>query len=79
MANFIPPANGASQGNYILPKSHKLAFFEGKQIFGQYVAVLALGLGPASHFSGKYKFSGTIMLPKMSKKISVHSVLPVLR
>ena len=29
-ANFIPPANGASQGNYFLPKSHKLAVFEEK-------------------------------------------------
>ena len=28
MANFIPPANGASQGNYFLPKSHKSAVFE---------------------------------------------------
>ena len=26
-ANFIPPANGASQGNYFLPKSHKLAYY----------------------------------------------------
>ena len=25
-----PPANGASQGNYFLPKSHKLAVFEEK-------------------------------------------------
>ena len=24
VANFIPPANGASQANYFLPKSHKL-------------------------------------------------------
>ena len=30
VANFIPPANGASQGNYFLPKSHKLAVFEEK-------------------------------------------------
>ena len=30
MANFIPPANGASQGTYFLPKSHKLAVFEKK-------------------------------------------------
>ena len=31
MANFLPPANGASQGNYFLPKSHKLAVFEEKK------------------------------------------------
>ena len=36
VANFIPPGNGASQGNYFLPKSHKLvngsklAVFEAK-------------------------------------------------
>ena len=30
MANFIPPANGASQGSYNLPKSHKLAVFKEK-------------------------------------------------
>ena len=30
MANFISPVNGASQNNYILPKSHKLAIFEEK-------------------------------------------------
>ena len=43
MANFIPPANGASQGNYFPPKmrfqpktpkfkekGHKLAVFEAK-------------------------------------------------
>ena len=30
MANFIPPANGTSQGNYFLPKSHKLAVLEEK-------------------------------------------------
>ena len=30
MANFIPPANGVSQGNYFLPKSLKLAVFEEK-------------------------------------------------
>ena len=30
MANFIPLANGASQGKYFLPKSHKLAVFEEK-------------------------------------------------
>ena len=28
LTNFIPPANGASQGNYFLPKSHKSAVFE---------------------------------------------------
>ena len=30
VANFIPPANGASQGNYFLPQSYKLAVFEEK-------------------------------------------------
>ena len=30
MANFNPLANEASQGNYFLPKSHKLAVFEEK-------------------------------------------------
>ena len=25
-----PPANGVSQGNYLLPKSHKLAVFDEK-------------------------------------------------
>ena len=25
VANFIPPSNGVSQGNYFLPKSYKLA------------------------------------------------------
>ena len=30
VANFIPPANGTSQGNYFLPKSHKLAVLEEK-------------------------------------------------
>ena len=30
MANFIPPANGVSKGNYFLPKSHKLTVFEEK-------------------------------------------------
>ena len=29
-ANFILPANGASQDNYFLPKNHKLAVFEEK-------------------------------------------------
>ena len=33
MANFIPPVNGASQGNYFLPKSNKLAVFEEKQAY----------------------------------------------
>ena len=28
LANFIPPANGVSQGTYFLPKSHKLVVFE---------------------------------------------------
>ena len=28
VANSYPPANGASQGNYFLPKSKKLAVFE---------------------------------------------------
>ena len=32
VANFIPPANGASQGKYFLPKSHKSAVFEVKII-----------------------------------------------
>ena len=27
---LYPPANGASQGNYFLPKNHKLAVFEEK-------------------------------------------------
>ena len=30
MANCIPPANGASQGNYFLPKSNKLVVLEEK-------------------------------------------------
>ena len=30
MANFIPPANGASQGNYFLSKIPKMAVFEAK-------------------------------------------------
>ena len=33
MTNFRPPANGASQGNYFLPKSHKLAVFEEKHAY----------------------------------------------
>ena len=33
MANFIPLANGASQGNYFLPKSHKLAVFGEKKAY----------------------------------------------
>ena len=33
VANFIPPANGASQANYFLPKSHKLAVFKEKQAY----------------------------------------------
>ena len=33
MANFIPPANLASQDNYFLPKSQKLAVFEEKQAY----------------------------------------------
>ena len=33
VANFIPPANGASQANYFLPKSHKLAAFKEKQAY----------------------------------------------
>ena len=28
MANFIPPANGASQGNYFQAKIPKIAIFE---------------------------------------------------
>ena len=28
-----PPANGESQGNYFLPKSHKLAVFEENQAY----------------------------------------------
>ena len=30
MANFIPPANGASQGNYFLKKIPKITVFEAK-------------------------------------------------
>ena len=30
MANFIPPANGASQGNYFQAKIPKMAVFEAK-------------------------------------------------
>ena len=30
MVNFIPPANGAVQGNNLLAKSHKLGVFEKK-------------------------------------------------
>ena len=30
MANFIPPANGASQGNYFQAKISKMAVFEAK-------------------------------------------------
>ena len=30
MANFIPPVNGASQGNYFLAKVPKIAVFEAK-------------------------------------------------
>ena len=30
MANFIPPANGASQGNYFLAKIPKIDVFEAK-------------------------------------------------
>ena len=30
VANFIPPANGASQGNYFLAKIPKMAVFEAK-------------------------------------------------
>ena len=30
MANVIPPANGASQGNYFLAKIPKMAVFEAK-------------------------------------------------
>ena len=33
VANFILPANGASQGNYLLPQMHKLAVFEEKTGF----------------------------------------------
>ena len=33
VANFIPPANGAGQGNYFLPKNHKLAVLEEKKGF----------------------------------------------
>ena len=32
VANFIPPANIASQGNYFLVKSQKLALFEPKRV-----------------------------------------------
>ena len=32
MAYFIPPVNGASQDNYVLPKSHKLAVFKKKRL-----------------------------------------------
>ena len=31
MANFIPPANGASQGNYFLANIPKMAFLRQKQ------------------------------------------------
>ena len=30
VANFIPPANGASQGNYFLAKIQKMAVFDAK-------------------------------------------------
>ena len=30
--NVIPPANGASQGNYFLPKSHNLANIRNYQL-----------------------------------------------
>ena len=33
LANFIPPGNGASQGNYFLSKSHKSAISEAKMGF----------------------------------------------
>ena len=33
VANFIPPGNGAIQGNYFLPKSQKLAVFEEMQAY----------------------------------------------
>ena len=68
-ANFIPPANGASQGYYFLPKSHKLVIFEAKmslqkkfqgdqtaEILRQNVAVLALGPSPTGHFTKNKKF-----------------------
>ena len=37
MANFIPPANGAIQGNYFLPKCHKLPYIHAykSRNFGQ--------------------------------------------
>ena len=36
MANFIPPANGASQGNYFLAKIPKMAVFEAKRVNKNY-------------------------------------------
>ena len=51
MANFILPANGVSQGNYFLPKSHKLAVFKKKQAYKT-----ALAAKVANFFSNGFWF-----------------------
>ena len=45
-----PPANGASQGNYFLPKSQKLAFFEKR------LTKTALAAKVANFFSNGFWF-----------------------
>ena len=53
VANFIPPVNGASQGNYFLPKSHKLAVYEERK---KRLSKTALAAKVANFFSNGFWF-----------------------
>ena len=58
MANIIPPANRVSQGNYFLPKSHKLVNGSKLAVFEEKNALTktALAAKVANFFSNGFWF-----------------------
>ena len=70
MANFIPPANGMSQGNYFLAKIPKMAVFEAKT-----------GLQKLRQQPNLQTFFEMVSIFEFMRdeEISAHSISPVLR
>ena len=80
MANFIPPANGASQGNYFLAKIPKRAVFEAKMGLQKLQGQPKLQTFFEMVFIFEHMRNEADFLTKMSpQKMSAHPILPVLR